>query len=315
MPIRIDTKNICKDYGSTKVLKNITLSIFPGEFIGLLGPSGAGKSTLLKTLNGFEKPSKGDVLYNSQNLHKNFDQFRAHIGYVPQDDIVHNTISVEKVLYYTSLLRLPETDKRERKRRIDGVLKTLELDHRKKLKVKKLSGGQRKRVNIGVELINSPPVLFLDEPTSGLDPGLEEKMMKLFRTLAKEGRTVILTTHIMESVDFLDFLAILIKGRLAYFAPPKRALSYFDVPEFPDIYKRLSEATPQKWAERFRNSSLYRKYVLERLARTTSFKIEKKSEAPKKPSSKTKQTPKTDIDKKEPTLDEELERLKNELNP
>ncbi|HPZ09906.1 MAG TPA: ATP-binding cassette domain-containing protein, partial [Candidatus Eremiobacteraeota bacterium] len=140
----------------------------------------------------------------------------------------------------------------------------LELEDRKKTKINKLSGGQRKRVSIGVELITKPPLLFLDEPTAGLDPSLECKMMRLFRTLANEGRTVLLSTHIMESVGYLDLIVILVRGRMAYFGPPDYALTYFQVPRFLEIYEKLEEHDGEEWSKSYLNSNLYKKLIKDR---------------------------------------------------
>ena len=156
------------------------------------------------------------------------------------------------------------TDKKDIQNRLGQILQILELEDRKKTKISRLSGGQRKRVSIGVELITKPPLLFLDEPTAGLDPSLECKMMRLFRKLANEGRTIFLSTHIMESVGYLDLIVILVQGRLAYFGPPDFALKYFQVPRFLEIYEKLEESDGKTWASSYVNSPLYRKLVVGR---------------------------------------------------
>jgi len=139
------------------------------------------------------------------------------------------------------------------------VLRSLELDSQAKTKIKKLSGGQRKRVNLGIELLTSPPLLFLDEPTSGLDPALEERMMKLFHKLSREGRTVIVSTHIMESLHVLDLVAILHKGWLVFYGPPDLALNSFKVQEFADIYNKLMKFAPEELAAPIPNNRPFTK--------------------------------------------------------
>jgi len=261
--VRVDVQKIGKKVGLRKmILEDISFSVYPGELVGVLGPSGCGKSTLLKAINGFSKASAGKVYINGVELYPNFEKLKTIIGYVPQDDIIHRSLNVYKALYYTALLRLPPgTDKKIIHNRLIQILKILELEDRKKTRIARLSGGQRKRVSIGVELITSPPLLFLDEPTAGLDPSLECKMMRLFRKLANEGRTIFISTHIMESVGYLDLIIILVQGRLAYFGPPDFALKYFQVPRFMEIYEKLEEADGKTWANSYLGSSLYSKLI------------------------------------------------------
>ena len=147
-----------------KRLDNITLAIEPGQFVALVGGSGAGKSTLMRTLLGIEKTTNGAVFLNGDNLRQNFNIYRNQIGYVPQDDIVHADLTVEEVLSYAAKLRLPpDTDVQQV---VAKTLEDIEMTHRRKALVKQLSGGQRKRVSIGVELLADPKLFFLDEPTS-----------------------------------------------------------------------------------------------------------------------------------------------------
>lgn len=305
--IRLDAQSLTKQVNGTQILSNISLSVHPGEFIGLLGPSGAGKSTLLNAINGFRPADKGKVLLNGTNLYDRFDTFRTLIGYVPQDDIVHRSLTTYKALFYAAQLRFSLTGMSQRpeviKQRVTEVLRLLGLEEQQKTKIKRLSGGQRKRVSLGIELLTSPPLLFLDEPTSGLDPGLEERMMTLFYKLAREGRTIIITTHIMESLNMLDLVAILVKGQLVFYGPPKTAIQAFKVKDFSDIYTRLEQFNPVHLANQFRASPLYKKYVTTRLAKrykTESVHLEKLVQtAPSEPENL--------------SLDEELARLKQRL--
>ncbi len=265
--ITLEAVQIGKMAGTVEILRDVSVVIRPNEFVGLLGPSGAGKSTFMDTLNGFRPATSGRVLVNGEDLYQIFNHFKTNIGYVPQDDIIHRELTVWDALYYTAKLRLPEdTSDEEITKLLDEIFKTLELDERKHTRISALSGGQRKRVSVGVELITKPPLLFLDEPTSGLDPGTEEKIMNLFRRLAKGGRTVVLTTHVMENVELLDLIVVLVKGRLAYYGPPKDALAYFDIPKITKIYDKLESKKPQEWADAYMGSSYYHTYVLERQA-------------------------------------------------
>src|SRR6185312_11174670 len=203
---RIDAINITDvvpgSHGATiKLLDGISLTIQPNEFVGLLGPSGAGKSTFMNVLNGMRHTSAGMVLMNSLDLYQHLYSLKQSIGYVPQDDIIHRELSCYTTLYYVARLRLSrDVPAEDLDQIINEVLEVTGLSERRDTRISRLSGGQRKRVSIAVELITKPSVIFLDEPTSGLDPATEERIMKLFRQIAESGRTVILTTHAMENV-------------------------------------------------------------------------------------------------------------------
>lgn len=250
------------------LLQDISLSIQPREFVALVGVSGAGKSTLLDALNGFRPARDGSVLVNGTDLYRNADAFRTSIGYVPQDDIIHRELTVRQALEYSARLRLPaDTTADERRRRVDEVLETLGLVERANVPIHRLSGGQRKRVSIGVELLTEPGLFFLDEATSGLDPGTEGQLMRLLRTLADRGHTVILVTHATKNVMLCDLVAFLAKGgHVAYFGPPDQALAYFGVTDFDGIYDKVErESTPEEWGARYRASAQFREYVVARL--------------------------------------------------
>ena len=216
--------------GAKRILDAVNLSIRPGEFVGLLGPSGAGKSTLLKALNAYNPPTYGCVLLNETPLFPFFDMFRNSIGYVPQDDIVHPELTVAKSLDYVARLRLPpDVTSDQRHDLIDSTLETLGLAHVHDSRISDLSGGQRKRVSIGCELITRPSLLFLDEPTSGMDPSTEERLMRHFQGLARRGTTILITTHILYNLDLLDRVVIMSRGRLAFFGTPQEALQFFSI--------------------------------------------------------------------------------------
>ena len=269
-----------------KRLDRITLAIEPGQFVALVGGSGAGKSTLMRTLLGIEKTTNGAVFLNGDNLRQNFNIYRNQIGYVPQDDIVHFDLTVEEVLSYAAKLRLPpDTDV---KQVVTKTLEDIEMTHRRTAFVKQLSGGQRKRVSIGVELLADPKLFFLDEPTSGLDPGLDKKMMQLLRKLASQGRTVILVTHATANITMCDRIVFMGRGgRLCYFGPPAEALDFFDVrtDDFADIYNELEtgETNVQSWAEKFSKSPYYQRYIVNHFS--TGNANGQKTAAPPKPKS------------------------------
>ncbi len=255
---------------SLNLLKDINLSIGGNEFVALVGMSGSGKTTFLDTLNGFRPATDGQVFVNGTNLYNNYDMFRDEIGYVPQRDIVHMELTPYMALDYSAQLRLPaDTSPEERRAVVEQTLKDLGLLERKDIPISRLSGGQLKRVSIGVELLTRPRLFFLDEPTSGLDPGTEYEMMRLLRRLSDQGRTIIIVTHTTKNVMLCDKVIILgTGGYLVYFGAPEDALAHFDAyrtprerlekeMEFDEIYRLLTDrerGTPQEWAERFKAS-------------------------------------------------------------
>ena len=287
---RIDSVNITKEVkdrsgGSMiKLLDNVSLSIQPNEFVGLLGPSGAGKSTFMDALNGMRPASGGSVLINNLDLYQHLDSLKQSIGYVPQDDIIHRELTVYRTLYYVAKLRLSgDVSKVEINQIIDEVMDVTGLSERRDVPINQLSGGQRKRVSIAVELITKPSVIFLDEPTSGLDPATEEKIMVLFRQIAESGRTVILTTHAMENVKLFDKIVVLMRGKLAFYGKPDEALKHLGASSFKEVYDKLeapieaklkmgggnrnqvTEQVAEEWKQKFIQTPQYRKNVFEPL--------------------------------------------------
>jgi ABC-type multidrug transport system ATPase subunit/pSer/pThr/pTyr-binding forkhead associated (FHA) protein len=267
--LRLDALHLNQFVGKgINLLQDISLAILPREFVALVGVSGAGKSTLMNALAGFWPASDGAVLVNGTDLYRRFDVFRTDLGYVPQDDIIHKELTTEKALGYAARLRLPaDMTAAERREAVTAELETLGLMERKDVRVGSLSGGQRKRVSIGVERLTRPGLFFLDEATSGLDPGTENRLMRLLRQLADDGQTILLITHATKNVMLCDQVVFLAAGgRLAYFGPPREALEYFGVAAFDEIYEQLEdERSPQEWAERYQQSPQYREYVVKRI--------------------------------------------------
>jgi ABC-type multidrug transport system ATPase subunit/pSer/pThr/pTyr-binding forkhead associated (FHA) protein len=270
--LRLDAMHLKQNVGKDiNLLQDISLAILPREFVAVVGVSGAGKSTLLNALAGLWPASDGAVLVNETDLYRRFDVFRTDLGYVPQDDIIHRELTAEKALDYAARLRLPgDITRDERKQAVTEELETLGLAERRDVRVGSLSGGQRKRVSIGVERLTRPGLFFLDEATSGLDPGTENQLMRLLRQLADEGQTILLVTHATKNVMLCDQVVFLARGgNLAFFGPPAEALGYFGVSDFDEIYEKLMyEQSPEEWAARYRNSPQYRDYVVRRLQDT-----------------------------------------------
>ena len=235
--------------GETKLLDDIDLTILPNEFVGLLGPSGAGKSTLMDALNGMRRATSGQVLINNLDLYQHLDSLKQAIGYVPQEDIVHRELTVYRTLYYVARLRLSrDVSAQEIDQIVNEVMDVTGLAERRELPVGQLSGGQRKRVSIAVELITKPSIIFLDEPTSGLDPATEGRIMKLFRQIADNGRTVILTTHAVYSIKLFDKLVIVLRGKMIFYGSPQEALAHFKAESFDDLYEKLETPSAERAA-------------------------------------------------------------------
>jgi ABC-type multidrug transport system ATPase subunit len=228
--------------GGTSILKMVDLTLHPGEMCALIGPSGAGKSTLIKALLGLRTPDEGSVTMGPLPAAE-----MGPVGYVPQDDVLHRGLTVRSELSYAAELRMPETSVDERESRIAEVLDQVDLAERSQLRIRQLSGGQRKRVSVALELLTGPPMLILDEPTSGLDPGLEARTMALLSEVAATGRIVLVATHAMESVERAQALCVLVGGRVAFFGPPRNALSYFRVDRYADLFRQLDKQSPSAW--------------------------------------------------------------------
>jgi ABC transport system ATP-binding/permease protein len=266
--IRIDVLNLGQVRNRHILLNDISLSIPQRSFVALVGASGAGKSTLLNAISGLQPASEGSVFYNGQNYYEHLAAFKTQIGYVPQDEIIHRDLSVERALYYAARLRLPKDFTRTQiEQRINEVLDDVEMQHLRTHLVRQLSGGQRKRVSIALELLANPSIFFLDEPTSGLDPGLDRKMMVLLRKLADKGHTIVLVTHATNNINICDYVCFLAPGgHLAYFGPPEQAKAYFRQGDFAEIYEVLepgshSSDASLEVAEQFQQSEEYQIYV------------------------------------------------------
>ena len=274
--VRLDAIDIVKrvriKFKTREISSHVNMSINPSEFVAFVGSSGAGKSTFMKCISGVDKPTSGVVLLNGENLHENYDSLKYNIGYVPQDDIVFSNLTLHDMLVYAAKLRMPDnTTKKERNDRIKEVLEIVSLSDFENSYIRQLSGGQRKRASIAVELIADPSLFFLDEPTSGLDPGTERSIMKTLQSMSHMGKTIILVTHNTLNLHLCDKVAFFGEGgRLCFYGTPQEALNFFQVDDFVDIYTLLNENIDE-WYEKFQ--STYQTISLNEIETKQSNKI------------------------------------------
>lgn len=257
--ISVDASDIVVERGKGKnafiTNNHVSLNIKPGELIAIIGGSGAGKSTVLNCMCGYLQPTKGEVFINGVNLYQNFDSLKKLVGYVPQSDIVYDNLTLHDMLLYTAKLRLPEDiSPMEREKAITRAIDMVELSEKRDNFIKSLSGGQRKRASIAVELLSDPNLLFLDEPASGLDPGTERNLMQSLRAMADGGKTVILVTHSTLQLKMCDKIVFMGKGgNLCFYGSHDEALEFFGVSDVVDIYNMITENAPQ-WRDKYNST-------------------------------------------------------------
>ncbi|MEU0403720.1 FHA domain-containing protein [Streptomyces sp. NPDC006197] len=251
------------DHGRKTLLDEVSFPVGEKCLLAVVGPSGAGKSTLLGALTGQRPADRGTVLYDGRDLYRDYAELRQRIGLVPQDDILHLQLTVRRALGYAAELRFPEdTAAAERQARVDEVIRELGLVERADQPIHSLSGGQRKRVSVALELLTKPSLLFLDEPTSGLDPGMDRSVMHMLRGLADDGRTVVVVTHSVLSLDVCDRLLVLAPGgRVAYYGPPADTLGFFGFEQWPEAFEAFENDRDRDWAGQYRTSRFHRRYI------------------------------------------------------
>ncbi len=257
--ISVDASDIVIRRGKGKksfvTCNHVSLNIKPGELVAIIGGSGAGKSTVLNCMCGYLRPDEGNVYINGIDLYQNFDSIKKLVGYVPQQDIVYDNLTLHDMLMYTAMLRLPQdTSPDEREAAITRAIEMVELPEKRDSFIKSLSGGQRKRASIAVELLSDPNLMFLDEPASGLDPGTERNLMNSLRKMADGGKTVILVTHSTLQLQMCDKIVFMGKGgNLCCFASYEEALSFFRVDDVVDVYNMITD-NAEYWRDEFAHS-------------------------------------------------------------
>ncbi|HEV8223570.1 MAG TPA: FHA domain-containing protein [Streptosporangiaceae bacterium] len=262
--VSLEARGLTVKLSSGKViLDDVTFPLGERCLLGVIGPSGAGKSTLLGALTGMRPATEGSVLYDERDLYRDYAELRHRIGLVPQENILHTQLSARRALGYAAELRFPrDVSKDERDRRITEVLEELSLTQHADTKTSSLSGGQQKRVNVALELLTKPSLLFLDEPTSGLDPGLDMSVMEMMAELASDGRTVIVVTHSVANLDICDRLLVLVPGgKVAYFGPPADGLKHFGQPGWAQVFRAFEAQPDRDWQAEYKRSAYHAQYV------------------------------------------------------
>ncbi len=254
--ISVDTSSVVIERGKPGkkfvTCNKVSLNIQPGELVAIIGGSGAGKSTLLNAMCGYLKPAAGEVFINGIDLYENFASLQKLVGYVPQSDIVYDNLSLYDMLKFTAQMRLPaDVSEQEREAAINRAIATVELTEKRDSLIKALSGGQRKRASIAVELLSDPNLLFLDEPASGLDPGTERNLMHSLRQMANDGKTVILVTHSTLQLHLCDKVVFMgMGGNLCFCGPLDEALRFFQVDNVVDVYNMITKDA-KYWAAEY----------------------------------------------------------------
>jgi ABC transport system ATP-binding/permease protein len=247
--LRLDAEGVAMRVKGKQILAPTSLTIEPGQLVAIIGESGSGKSTLMKALAGVTSPTDGTITVSGEAVASRL----TDIGYLPQDEIVHGKLTVREALGYAAKLRLPhDTRRSELAESVARVLDELALQEHAETRIELLSGGQRKRAGLAVELLGRPSLLFLDEPTTGLDPGLETRMMTLLRELADHSRAVVVVTHATKNLGTVHKLIVMGRGGVLCFqGPPADALRFFGAKTYDDIYAALEHRPAVEWQRRF----------------------------------------------------------------
>jgi ABC-type multidrug transport system ATPase subunit len=261
-PTSIIADDITVDIKGNVLLDDVSFALRHGTLLGIVGPSGCGKSTLLKAMTGIRPATRGRLLYDGRDLYEHYSELRYRIGMVPQDDVLHRQLTVRRALRFAASLRFAnDVPRRQRWQRVKDVLELLGLTARARQRIDTLSGGQRKRTSVALELLTEPSLLALDEPTSGLDPALDKEVMRELRLLADRGRTVVVVTHSVLHLDLCDHVLVMCQGgRMGYFGPPDELLGFFGSEDYADVFDKVTNDA-ERWAQIYRNSDIYRRYV------------------------------------------------------
>jgi ABC transport system ATP-binding/permease protein len=282
--------------GGQVLLDRVSFPIGERSLVAVIGPSGSGKTTLLHALTGLRPATEGTVLYDNRDLYADYAELRHRIGLVPQEDVIYLDLTPRRFLGYAAELRFPgDTSPEERNNRVQEIIDELKLMHTTQEQPEPpadrrsatLSGGQKKRVSIALELLTKPSVLFLDEPTSSLDPELKEDVADSMKDLANSGRTVIMTTHDLEYLDKCDRVLVLTHGgRMAFYGPSDEGLRYFGKARWVEVYRAFRNEPERDWAGEFRRSPCHQQYVAKGLTGQAPQSLRAAAEPPTAPRSR-----------------------------
>ena len=229
------------------LIRDASISIPPGKFMAIVGPSGCGKTTLLKIIAGINEETSGAITWGGRDLSEE-DLSASEVGYVPQFSIAFDELTIQESVSYALRLRV---GKKHIKSQTDAVATIIEQVGLKQLsdrKVKVLSGGQKRRLSLALELVTNPTLLLCDEVTSGLDPRSEKEIVSLLHSLSQNTeRIVVNVTHSLNHLDLYDIILVLYEGRVVYQGPPDKITHYFSVESAEEIYPLLGDREPHEW--------------------------------------------------------------------
>ncbi len=227
-----------------EILHDTSFEVKSGEFVAIIGCSGAGKTTLMNLMSGYSSVSSGQIFINDVDVSKEYGNMKGNVAYVPQREILHDVLTLKETLYYAMQLRIPNITKEQKEQRLIELLTMLELEGRENTKIKNLSGGEKKRTAIAMELLNQPKLFLLDEPTSGLDSNIEKKIMKKLRQLSNDGQTIVMTAHTISNLYMCDKVIVMGQnGKICYCGNYEGIFDYFGIEDFIDVYDVLKNDT------------------------------------------------------------------------
>jgi ABC-type multidrug transport system ATPase subunit len=247
-----------RDGPPQRILHAASLRIRPSEFVGIIGANGSGKSTLMNILAGRALPSEGAVFLNGVDLHANFQALKQNIAFVPQQDVLHEQLTLRQALDYAARLRLPpDTTAAQRRTAVNEAARSVDLFDRLDQRISALSGGQKKCASLASEILNRPSLLLLDEVTSGLDESTDWEIMRLLRRLADQGMTIVVVTHTLVNVEeFCDKVVCMGRGgQPAFVGAPSEVLDFFSARRLGEVFNRIEEHGAEHWRARFEQTA------------------------------------------------------------
>lgn len=248
----LELQNICftidNDGEDHDLIHQASIEVSPGHFMAIVGPSGCGKTTLLKIIAGLSEESAGAICWDGRNLSEEGDLAPTEIGYVPQFSIAYDHLTVEESIDSAVHLRVRTGKSADAHDIADRVLAQTGLEELRDRPVRVLSGGQKRRLGLAIELVSDPRLLLCDEVTSGLDPKSEAEIVSLMHDLSRgTSRIVVNVTHSLSNLELYDSVLVMFEGRVAYHGPPGALAHYFSVDNAEDIYPRLAKRSADRW--------------------------------------------------------------------